>query len=739
MKAKSAQQTGWKKVLQTPLSDLLCGRVTGHQEPLGRLDTGTLSAPLIDAIRSVTEQLQGYFRWRVARRLVKSCRMLVQEGCTEQQLVEQLSEPASIAALIRATRRTDWIFNAPLPARLWPVVERIVVHPRVKRWSARRMLRRVCQNLRWQLDAGHAPEEIVSHFGDAVALSGLVYATDSVGELLEYPLPESLMSVVLDVVQRSKLWPGEKRDVALELCTHFADGLAKGESEAGLLESFGDVRTAAKLIRRARLRNRSFAWRARRRTWQSLLVAFFLLLIPWTVVTVRLLVAQPTIKSDPVEKLDQQSRAIPREERAWPMYLQGLADFSKREQEKFDKLRNANAFDGPASESWAEAKAFLIKNASLVENFRQAASLPELGFINRPRGDDYNGFDEFWKLNRPYEMNPPGANRFQIMLPQSQELGYRIIPVLNGAVYLAAEEGQSERCLELLLARINAADHYRQTGPWVICQISANDLAGRAAELATEVIERYPNLFNERQLKVLQEQLSKMPIPVLNLEPSEEYLKHILQYMYTDDGNGNGRFTAAGFDVLKSLVESSMNNREILLSTMPSLVWQDQREPDRSEWIPFQIKSGFLALQIADRKEMRRELLYLNHLFWEAITKGTPETEAAYQEEYQRLMDSPALRLKYLPALMVMSPYQTSSYWTSNRKPLAQKIVALTLIAVELFHLEHHEFPETLQALVPDYLAEVPLDPGTGEPLGYEVRDGRPVVEAQSLLTEHVR
>ncbi|MEQ9066033.1 MAG: hypothetical protein RLO18_04885, partial [Gimesia chilikensis] len=67
------------------------------------------------------------------------------------------------------------------------------------------------------------------------------------------------------------------------------------------------------------------------------------------------------------------------------------------------------------------------------------------------------------------------------------------------------------------------------------------------------------------------------------------------------------------------------------------------------------------------------------------------------------------------------------------------KIVALTLIAVELFHLEQGEFPATLQALVPGYLFEVPVDPGTGEPLGYEVREGRPVVEAHSLFTEHVR
>ncbi|QDT24745.1 hypothetical protein Enr10x_00350 [Gimesia panareensis] len=739
MNAVSAEKFDWKKVLQTPVSQLMRGQVTGPQEPLELVDTSAFSDRLVESLWAVTDPLPGRLRVKSVRRLVQSCSSLLREGCAEAQLIEQLSEPASIATLIRATRSTDWIFNAPLPARLWPVVERIVVNPRVKWWSARRMLRRVCQNLRWQLDAGHAPDEIILQCGEAVALSGLAYETNTVGELLDYPLPENLMSVVLDVVQRSRLWPGEKRDVALELCAHFADGLEKGESEAALLESFGSPQTAAKLIRRARLRNRPLAWRARRRTWQGLLVMLLLLLIPWAVVTVRLMVAQPTIKSDPIENLDKQSRAIPRDERAWPLYLQGLADFSKRGADEFDKLRKANAFEGPASESWPEAKAFLNKHVGVVEHFLQAASLPELGFINRPRADDYDGFDEFWKLNRPYELNPPGANRFQIMLPQSQELGYKIMPVLTGAVYLAAEEGEAERCLELLLARINAADHYRQTGPWVICQNSANDLAGRAAELAKQIVERYPNLFNERQLKILQEQLSKMPIPALNLEPSEEYLKHILQYMYTDDGNGNGRFTVAGFHVLKRLVESSMKNREILLSTIPSLVWQDSREPDRSEWIPFQIKSGILALQIADRKEMRRELLYLNHLFWEAITKGTPETEAAYQEEYQRLMDSPALRIKYLPALMVMSPFQTSSYWTSNRKPLAQKMVALTLIAAELYRRKEGQLPETLEDLVPGYFAEVPVDPGTGMPLRYQIRDGQPVVEAESLSAKETK
>ncbi|HAW28363.1 MAG TPA: hypothetical protein DCY03_09625, partial [Planctomycetaceae bacterium] len=167
MNVASASLSRWKQFLHTPLSHLLRGRITGPQEPLEQLDTSALPENLIEAIRQITDHLDGRLRWKVAIRLTKSCSSLLREGCVATQLVEQLSEPTSIAALIRATRRTDWMLNAPLPARLWPTVERIVVHQDVKARAARQMLNRVCQTLQWQLEGGRTPEEIVTQCGDA--------------------------------------------------------------------------------------------------------------------------------------------------------------------------------------------------------------------------------------------------------------------------------------------------------------------------------------------------------------------------------------------------------------------------------------------------------------------------------------------------------------------------------------------------------------------------------------------
>ncbi|WP_417387885.1 HAAS signaling domain-containing protein [Gimesia sp.] len=731
MNAASASLPKWKQILQTPISHLLRGQITGPPEPLEQLDTSALPENLIEAIRQITDHLDSRLRWKVAIRLTKSCSSLLREGCAATQLVEQLSEPTSIAALIRITRRTDWILNAPLPARLWPTVERIVIHEGVKRRAARRMLKQVCQTLQWQLDGGCSPEAINSQCGEAAALSGLVYETDSLGELLEYRLSEPVLAVVLNVVQRTRLWPAEKQDVARELCAHFADGLERGESEAALIESFGSPQTAAKLIRRARLRNRPFHWRARRRVWQTLIVASILILIPWSVVTVRLMVARPTIRFDVIQQMDDESRKISREERAWPLYLQGLSMLTKVDRIKSAKLNLAEMSDGPASKDWPDVKKYLKSHSQQIDTYLQAASRPALGFINRPLPNDLNQFRE---LNRPYEMNPAGNTDFNIYLPQAEALSGSVISLLTGAIHLAAEEGNAERCLELLLARINVVEHYRQTGPWAIIQSSANGEAGRSARLAAEIVETYPNLFNDQQLKVLFQKVQQMPMPPLNIsETREQDVQNLLQHAYTDDGNDDGRFTIRGFQSLQTLAESSIHDRNLLLSTIPSLVRQDPKEPDRNSWIPFQVQSGFLAMQIADRKEMRRELLYLNQLLIEAITQATPEAEDAYNKEYHRLMDSPELRLKYLPALLLMSPFESYTYMNFHKNSVTHRAAALTILAAEMYRRDHGRFPKSLQELVPTYFAEIPVDPQTGKPLRYQLKDGHPTIEADAL------
>src|SRR5688500_15815926 len=65
-------------------------------------------------------------------------------------------------------------------------------------------------------------------------------------------LPPAARVLVGRVVKRTRLWRVEKLDVAEELVSHFADGLAAGESADDLVAAFGDERQAARLIRRAK-------------------------------------------------------------------------------------------------------------------------------------------------------------------------------------------------------------------------------------------------------------------------------------------------------------------------------------------------------------------------------------------------------------------------------------------------------------------------------------------------------
>ncbi|WP_339731076.1 hypothetical protein [uncultured Gimesia sp.] len=733
---KSGNQR-WRKILQTPISDLLCGRITGAQTPLERQDTASLPDSVVDAIRAITTRLSGRRRSKTAQQLVKSCKGLLLEGCAETQLVDQLSEPESIAALIQVTGKTDWILQTPLPARLWPTVHALVGQKRVRKTAARQMLSRVCRSLQWQLEAGRTPETLIQTNGDVISLGGLMYETQSLAPLLDFSLPESLGSVVLDVVKRTRLWRGEKLDTARELCAHFADGLEKGETEAALIKSFGSPKTAARLIRRACLRNRPFVWRAWRRTWQAAATMPAVVLVLWTILTMRFMVAQPTVNFDIIQEVDDLSRSIPKQDRAWPLYRQGLTKLTPKARENFYDIRKA-LDEGPASEHWPEAKTFLTKHSDALALFLAATSRPKLGFINR---DPENSP---WLQNQHHEasyvLNSPDPTKtnMSILLPQMQDLGFHVLPMLTGATHLAVEQGDKDRCLQLQLARFALLNHYSQAGPYPICQIGTNGLTGRIAQdIAKRVIES-PEFFDDQQLEALFQKLLMTQIKQPDFRRADErlFIDDFLQKIYTDDGNGNGRFTPRGFQVLQNLVHFSPERQALFESIFVVPADPRKQETHVTETATFDVLSAPVAAMIADRKEMQNELLYLNELVWKArinLNADDLSAKTAYLTEYQRLMDSPHLRLKYLPALILMPDELPSDYWTHTGRYQVQRDAALVLIAAERYRRGHGQFPQTIEELVPKYLPDVPIDHYTGKPLQYSVKDGRPVIDSVGL------
>ena len=97
--------------------------------------------------------------------------------------------------------------------------------------------------------------------------------------------------MVWGVIQRTRLWMGEKIEVAEELLAHFEDGRDGGESAAELIARFGDAKSVAKLIRRAKRRGRPILWHVLRAVGWVLVG----LIVVYGFLAARFVLGRPTI------------------------------------------------------------------------------------------------------------------------------------------------------------------------------------------------------------------------------------------------------------------------------------------------------------------------------------------------------------------------------------------------------------------------------------------------------------
>jgi len=84
--------------------------------------------------------------------------------------------------------------------------------------------------------------------------------------LAPFALPTEIRAAIEHTATRGRLWPRECAEVALELATHFEDGMDAGLEARALLETFGDADVTGALIGRAVRRGRPLVWQVARRT-----------------------------------------------------------------------------------------------------------------------------------------------------------------------------------------------------------------------------------------------------------------------------------------------------------------------------------------------------------------------------------------------------------------------------------------------------------------------------------------
>ena len=94
--------------------------------------------------------------------------------------------------------------------------------------------------------------------------------------------------------------------------------------------------------------------------------------------------------------------------------------------------------------------------------------------------------------------------------------------------------------------------------------------------------------------------------------------------------------------------------------------------------------------------------------------------QLAFHENYRRMIEAVPER-KWL--LKIFLP----NFQTAFLKEAALESVMLTMqtgLACKLYKNKTGRYPENLEALRPEYLFEIPIDPFTGKPLVYKIENG---------------
>ncbi len=525
-------------------------------------------------------------------------------------------------------------------------------------------------------------------------------------------LPVSLAAVVADVCRRSRLWPGEQSDVASELATHFRDGLEAGAAEAELRERFGDIETAARLIRRAKRRQRPLVWKVARGTmlvsaWGIVgIIAFYGLL------ALRFFAGEPTLSRNYVAEFNHALAQRPPEQLAWPLYKDAILNLPPwPEGEAIEKTMGNMPDVHPWDEAYEQVLAYNRACQPALEIIRRAALLPEIGVPLSHDPDPDLWRDNFrrknWTGDLPAMPSPSSAKNpdmMGVLLPHLGEMR-SLARHLALDARIAASEGDGARAMLNIRAMLGMS---RQLigEPSLISQLVALAVASLAHTNVADVLRDAPGLWSDEQLVQLAHDVAVSPRAgrlMPDLTGERLMFADLLQRVYTDNGSGDGRLTPEGLRFLHQIAA---------IQGATGAITSDR------DWLG--VAAGPLAMSmIAPRAQVQREF---DRMMDTAAARGaaSPWTrgETSLIEDWKAESNSSlAWRIRYLP-LAIMMPAVDKAYWDADAVAM-QRDATGAIIAMHLFRREQGRWPASIEEMVPRWLPAVPVDIYDGKPLRY--------------------
>lgn len=554
----------------------------------------------------------------------------------------------------------------------------------------------------------------------------------------ETELPTPLASLVGEVVRRTRLRRSEREEIAAELVAHFRDGLASGRSTEELALAFGDPKASARQLRHGAIAKRSVLDRGLRRTLQIVGLGTAAVVLGYAALAIHVARLRPTISFDPIATYQALLPAT--DDPAWPTYLEALAwaqsearlgtagnPFDSREHRDLfvDALDRYAAnepgastvvttnFIGEAIEP-IDLAAILAAHADELALLRKAAAMPVLGRRANASPSQAIAAEQayFGTRSTGPEQDAGFADMLiGVLLPHLAEFRHAS-RLLVGDARLAEEQGDFARAAANLAAIFGIARHAEENRT-LIGQLVAAATRVTACRAIVAMLERSGAAFDDDSLRELAGAVASVPEASLRLDMASERLmfEDVVQRMYSDDGEGDGVFIPWAFADFAPLITGTPRGSDENLA-------------------PIALAVGPLAYLAPSRRETieqhRRWMSAIeedgHRPWWDGRrTVDRVEQEVLFPDGGSRSLAGGNLLL----GLLLPAVSKAGDNLAAQRFELDGAAIA---IALARFHRARGEWPDSLEALVPEFLPTLPLDPETALPYRYELLAAGPMV-----------
>jgi hypothetical protein len=252
----------------------------------------------------------------------------------------------------------------------------------------------------------------------------------------------------------------------------------------------------------------------------------------------------------------------------------------------------------------------------------------------------------------------------------------------------------------------------------MVCLLVAEAVQRDARAAIRDIVAEYPGLWTDAQLRNLAHKMVASRIDWRRgFDGERTSFYDSMQRIYTDDGHGGGRLALHVtrdqnlFQLLNSIASggstaaSMFSNTGVATFALPAV-----------------------NLVVASRKPMtdmfdkvtNEALARLDTPFWQRASMPSLE------DEVSALRSEPLGQYHYLFVLLLTPA--CDKFLNRVAGSDADRDGVFLGLALELYHREHRQWPQSLDQLSPQWLPAVPLDPITGKPLHYQVVNDRPIV-----------